>query len=165
MKRLIIVIGILMLLSFIGFIIFSQLIGTCTLEAKICQDGSVVGRSGLFCKMESCPVVPFAKLPIHVTSPSPNSVVKSPLSIVGEAKGTWYLNGNFSFSIIDDNGAILANGIIQAKKSQTTGSFIPFESSVTFTAPTTKTGIIILSSTNSWGPEENNSRTVIPVKF
>ena len=32
-----------------------ELINACTLEAKVCSDGSFVGRSGLDCEFERCP--------------------------------------------------------------------------------------------------------------
>jgi len=58
-KSLVIVIGIL-LLGAVGFAIFGKKqpaqIG-CTMEAKICPDGSAVGRSGPKCEFASCPDV------------------------------------------------------------------------------------------------------------
>lgn len=59
----------------------------CTMEAKICPDGSAVGRTGPKCEFAACPAVNTEQL-IRVDNPKPNSRVdvNKPLVISGQAR-------------------------------------------------------------------------------
>ena len=45
---------------------------------------------------------------IHLTAPHPNELVTSPLTISGQARGTWYFEGSFPVILIGTNGDTLA---------------------------------------------------------
>ncbi len=61
MKRIFIILGILLLLgiTFLSFLMYRQVRApgeqACTLEAKLCPDGSSVGRTGPNCEFAECP--------------------------------------------------------------------------------------------------------------
>ncbi len=102
---------------------------------------------------------------IHVTTPQANVVVKSPLKVSGEARGTWFFEASFPVRLLDANGKELAKGVAKAKGDWTTESFVPFEVALTFKKPTTTTGTLVLQKDNPSGlPEHDNSLTV-PILF
>ena len=55
----------------------------CTQEAKLCPDGSYVGRTGPNCEFALCPHEDL----IRVFTPQANEKISSPLLITGEARG------------------------------------------------------------------------------
>lgn len=137
----------------------------CSMEAKICPDGSVVGRSGVQCTFAPCPDVPVVSTDIRVISPHPNDVIKSPVKIQGEAKGTWYSEGSFPVSIVSENGAVLGRGIAEANGDWMTTEFVPFEVTIDFIVSSDTFGSIVLSKDNPSGLPENDARILIPIRF
>lgn len=102
---------------------------------------------------------------IRVTSPVPNTFVTSPLTISGEAKGTWYFEASFPVRLVDGNGQELALKPAQAQGDWMTENFVPFQVTLTFTQPTTPTGTLILMKDNPSGLPENDDEIRIPVQF
>ncbi|MEO5635080.1 MAG: Gmad2 immunoglobulin-like domain-containing protein [Candidatus Paceibacterota bacterium] len=138
----------------------------CTMEAKICPDGSAVGRGGPNCDFDPCPVVsdPHADL-IKVSAPLPNSNISSPVKITGVARGYWYFEASFPVKILDANGKVLAIAPAQAKGEWMTTDFVPFELTLPFAKPTTATGTIVLSKDNPSGEPKYDDSISIPVVF
>ena len=80
---------------------------------------------------------------ISVSIPKPSQVVRSPLSIEGEARGNWYFEASFPIKLIDADGRELAQGIAQAKSDWMTENFVPFEGSeVTVTSILWKSAMV-----------------------
>ena len=52
---------------------------------------------------------------IRVTTPTPNSVVRSPLVVTGVARGNWYFEASFPIRLYDANGREIAVAIAQAQ--------------------------------------------------
>ena len=102
---------------------------------------------------------------IQVTMPQPQATVKSPLHIEGQARGNWYFEASFPLRIVDGNGKTLGSGIAQAQGEWMTTEFVPFVVDLTFTAPITPTGTLILEKDNPSGLPENSHEIRIPVKF
>ncbi len=102
---------------------------------------------------------------IHATSPRPNQVITSPLTITGEARGTWYFEASFPAKLLDSNGKILAELPVMAQGEWMTENFVPFKATLTFAAPTTATGSLVLQKDNPSGLAENVDQLIIPVKF
>ncbi len=102
---------------------------------------------------------------IKVTSPLPNSVVRSPLTITGEARGGWYFEATFPVKILDANGKVLGQHYAEAQGEWTTTNFVPFKSTLTFTTPTTPTGTLVLMKDNPSGLPENDAEIRIPIRF
>lgn len=137
----------------------------CSMEAKVCPDGSAVGRSGPKCEFAPCPDVLVVSADIRVISPRSNDVIKSPVKIQGEAKGTWYSEGSFPVSIMGENGAILGRGVAEAKGDWMTTEFVPFEVTIDFIVSSDASGSIVLSKDNPSGLPENDARVMIPIRF
>ena len=139
----------------------------CTMDAKMCPDGSYVGRTGPKCEFEKCPSSPLnnhADL-IKVFSPIPNEVIASPLTVRGEARGNWYFEASFPMRLYDANGTELAVIPVQATGEWMTTEFVPFQTTLTFSVPATTTGTLVLEKDNPSGLTEFDDSISIPVRF
>jgi len=102
---------------------------------------------------------------VKVTLPAPNSEIKSPLTITGEAKGAWFFEASFPIKIEDQNGNILGQGIAQAKSDWMTEDFVPFEATISFDAKGNTKGYIVLEKDNPSGLSQNDQNVKIPIVF
>jgi len=102
---------------------------------------------------------------IQVTSLRPNQLIASPLTITGQARGTWYFEANFPLELQDANGTVLVTAFGTATGEWMTEDFVPFTAELTFTQPTTPTGNLIIKNSNPSGLPENEKTLRIPVKF
>lgn len=109
---------------------------------------------------------------IRVYSPRPNQVVKSPLTIKGEARGYWFFEASFPAYLYDANGAEIVGMPIQAGFDPKTGEinwmttdFVPFEAEMIFYTPSTDTGMLVLEKDNPSGLPEYADEIRIPVRF
>lgn len=113
MKKNIIVLLILIALIISTIIIFgifksnftgSDIRKACTMEAKICLDGSSVGRSGPHCEFAPCPVAPALSL-----EPTAASQIANPASVnCGKTGGTLTIKkrtdgGEYGLCYFEDN--------------------------------------------------------------
>ncbi len=137
----------------------------CTMEAKICPDGTAVGRSGPDCAFAACPSVPEGNSAIRITSPETDAVVGSPATIRGEARGSWFFEGSFPVRVVDGNGVNLGTAPAQALGEWMTESFVPFEVVIPFGLPDTASGAIVFEKDNPSGLPENADELRIPVRF
>lgn len=102
---------------------------------------------------------------IRVDSPVSNSVIQSPVSISGQARGNWFFEASFPVQVVDGNGTVIGNGIAQADGEWMTTEYVPFMVSVTFSTPTTDSGEIVLEKQNASGLPENADEFRIPIRF
>jgi hypothetical protein len=133
----------------------------CTEEAKLCIDGSVVGRSGPDCAFAPCPKEDL----IQVENLNAYEKISSPLVIRGQARGYWFFEASFPIKLFDANGELLSVAIAQADGDWMTEDFVPFEVELSFNLPTTKTGIIVLEKDNPSGLPEHADELRIPIEF
>lgn len=102
---------------------------------------------------------------IRVINVSANQQITSPLTIEGEARGSWYFEASFPVELLDGNGKRLAILPAQAIGEWMTAEFVPFSITLTFAKPTTATGTLILRNDNPSGLPENERYISIPVRF
>lgn len=104
---------------------------------------------------------------IRVTQPLPNTVISSPLTIQGEARGYWYFEASFPVKLFDANGNQIPTtpGYIQAQSDWMTENFVPFQAQIEFQKPNTKTGKLILEKDNPSGLPQNADQLTIPINF
>jgi len=109
---------------------------------------------------------------IVLDSPSPNSVITSPMMISGKARGTWYFEASFPIILVDWDGLIIAEGYATALSDWMTEDFVPFQATLEFEKPaladTTdfgKRGAIILKKDNPSGLPEYDDALEIPLRF
>ena len=102
---------------------------------------------------------------IRVTNPRPNQTIASPLKVTGEARGTWYFEATFPLKLLNETGSVIATGYAQAQGEWMTENFVPFEGTLTFTAPTSGKGTLVLEKDNPSGLPEHADELRMPVKF
>ncbi len=102
---------------------------------------------------------------VELATPLPNTVVQSPLSLSGRARGNWFFEASFSMRIEDANGTNLGIGVMQAQSEWMTTDFVPFKGTIMFIAPTTATGKLILKKDNPSGLPEHDAQMEIPIRF
>ena len=102
---------------------------------------------------------------ITVTNPQPNTQVTSPLTISGQAKGSWYFEASFPIKLYDANNILIAQTTGAAQGNWQTTNFVPFTATLTFTTPSTATGTLVLEKDNPSGEPQNADSVSIPVTF
>ncbi len=102
---------------------------------------------------------------ITVTDLAPNQKIKSPLTVHGKARGTWFFEASFPVRVADADGNILGSGVAEANGDWMTEDFVPFTVKVTFTKPATKEGSVTFLKDNPSGLPENEDALVVPVQF
>ena len=103
---------------------------------------------------------------INITTPRPNEIIKSPLTIKGQARGNWFFEGSFPVILTDWDGLIIAQGIATAEGEWTTTEFVPFSATLEFKAPAFKNnGNLILKKDNPSGLSKNDDALEIPILF
>ncbi len=103
---------------------------------------------------------------IRIEIPSPNQIIETPLHITGEARGTWFFEGEFPVVLINRDGLIIAEGIATAQGEWMTEEFVPFTADINFDITEYgKIGTLILKKDNPSGLSENDDDIKIPVKF
>jgi len=102
---------------------------------------------------------------LKLESPAPGSLIKSPLTVTGEARGFWYFEASFPVRVLDANGKELGVGIAQAEGPWMTVDLVPFRATVEFKAPATDTGFLVLEKDNPSGLPEHAQEIRYPVRF
>lgn len=102
---------------------------------------------------------------INIVSPKPGDVVQSPLTVSGEARGTWYFEASFPVKVLDKNGKVLSVVPAQAKSDWMTEDFVPFEATLQFNAVKGEPGEVVFVRDNPSGLPENDAEVRIPVIF
>ncbi len=102
---------------------------------------------------------------VRVVSPRPDAVVSSPLTVRGQARGSWYFEADFPVRLLDGDGEELAVAPARARGEWMTDDFVPFEVTLTFPEPATGTGLLTLDRANPSGLAENAALVVLPVRF
>ncbi|MHB9027718.1 MAG: Gmad2 immunoglobulin-like domain-containing protein, partial [Candidatus Latescibacterota bacterium] len=92
-------------------------------------------------------------------------IVRSPLLVEGEARGTWYFEATFPLRLLDGSGNELAVGYAQAEGEWMTENFVPFRGRLEFATPRTDTGTLILERANPSGLPEHAREMRAPVRF
>lgn len=105
---------------------------------------------------------------IRLDTPRQNQIIKSPLTIKGEARGYWFFEASFPVVLTDWDGLIIAQGIATSKSEWMTSEFVPFEAVLTFTVDKnaySNRGTLILRKDNPSGLPEHDDALEIPVVF
>jgi hypothetical protein len=100
----------------------------------------------------------------------PGESVSSPLTITGEARGTWYFEASFPVELSNWDGTIIAQTPAHAQGDWMSGDYVPFSVTLTFTTPTpgdptVNRGTLILRKDNPSGLPQNEDALEIPVVF
>ncbi len=134
----------------------------CPADAKKCPDGSFVARVLPSCDFAPCPEDSYS---IVVNSPQNNEEIMNPVEIRGQAKNSWFFEGQFYAILYDTKGKDLGRVTLFATQDWLKEGFVPFEGKLEFSAPATKTGTLKFFSDNPSGLPENQKVFELPVKF
>lgn len=108
---------------------------------------------------------PASSTDVVVEAPLPDTVIRSPLTVSGEAKGGWFFEANIPVVLKDQNGAVIAQAGGQAKGDWTTTSFVPFTATLDFQNPGTPYGTLEIRKDNPSGVAQNAGSFSVPVRF
>jgi hypothetical protein len=111
------------------------------------------------------PATPELAERIRVTEPAAGVVVTSPLRIRGEARGGWYFEATFPVVLLDSDDKELGKHYATADGEWMTEAWVAFTAQLTFAAPTTPTGTLILQRANASGLPEHDAALRVPVRF
>lgn len=142
----------------------------CTLEAKICPDGTAVGRSGPNCEFAACPAPSESEKDdlIRVEAPLKGARVSSPLVVRGEARGMWYFEATFPIVIVNWDGLIIGEGYAEATSDWMTEEYVPFTGTIEFDesliGPYAR-GAVIFRKDNPSGLPEHDNALEVPIVF
>jgi hypothetical protein len=149
----------------------------CTMEAKLCPDGSAVGRTGPNCEFAECKTVDgtnddaYPDITAHqdlivIDTPLPNQSITSPLTITGKARGMWFFEASFPIVLVDWDGKIIAQGHADAIEDWMTEDFVHFKTTLVYKTPFYGDhGTLILQKDNPSGLPQNDDAVEIPVQF
>lgn len=114
---------------------------------------------------------------IVVTDPQPLTVITSPLTVRGEARGAWYFEADFQIILTDWDGRIIAENHASAiidpndpESTWMTDEFVPFTGTIEFENPSndaefSKRGTLIFQKSNPSGLPQHANALEIPVLF
>ena len=104
---------------------------------------------------------------VEVFLPKPDTIVKSPLSVVGQAPGNWFFEASLPVRLIDANGQAVTSTPAQAQSDWMTTALVPFTATLNFkiTSTTTATGYLVIAKDNPSGLPQNDAAYRVPVKF
>jgi len=100
---------------------------------------------------------------IKIINPRPNQTIATPLTIEGEARGSWFFEASFPIKLLDSSGTEIARGIAQAQSDWMTENFVPFTATLQFDVATETKGILILEKDNPSGLPQNADELRVPV--
>lgn len=108
---------------------------------------------------------------IIVESPLAGGEILSPLKFSGQARGSWFFEGDFPVVLTNWDGLIIAQGIATAQGEWMTEEFVPFTGELIFNSPVidgadyTKRGSLIFQKDNPSGLPENDKALEFGIFF
>lgn len=102
---------------------------------------------------------------IRVFSLPPGKVIESPLIVEGEARGSWFFEGDFPIKLLNESGSVLATAIARSQGEWMTEEFVPFEVEIKFKISKAAPGTLVLEKHNPSNLPENADSLEIPIFF
>ncbi len=101
---------------------------------------------------------------VIVTSPELGSLVESPLSVEGKARGTWFFEASLPVEITDASGNVIAVAPASADGEWMTTEYVDFSVTIPFSTAE-KSGFLVIKKNNPSGLPEHDAMVKIPVHF
>lgn len=102
---------------------------------------------------------------IQIASPRPNEKVRTPLKIIGKARGSWFFEGILNAEIYDLTNKRLGQAILTARGEWMTEEFVEFQGEIDLARPENPKGRLVIKNANPSGLEENQKELIIPIVF
>jgi hypothetical protein len=103
--------------------------------------------------------------PVVLDYPKYGDTVKSPLTIVGKARGNWFFEAQMPVILKDDKGNELFHGPATAQGDWMTTDYVPFSLTIKFDPKDAEYGVLIIEKDNPSGLPEFDASYAIPVRF
>lgn len=104
--------------------------------------------------------------PVILDFPEAENLIASPLTVRGEAVGTWFFEASFPVYLVDWDGRIIGEGLATAAGDWMTPDYVPFTARIEFVKPSYgERGALILKKDNPSGLPEHDAAVEIPIKF
>lgn len=110
---------------------------------------------------------------VIVSTPQPNVLITNPLTVVGEAPGTWFFEATLQLELQDLNGNILATSFGTTQDDWMTEDMVPFTGTIEMDATTISAvqatgetdGLLLIKADNPSGLSENIQVFALPVQL
>jgi hypothetical protein len=102
---------------------------------------------------------------IHIFTLADYAEIESPITITGEARGTWFFEASFPIQVLAPNGTLLGQGHAEAQGDWMTEEFVPWSATLTFDAKGNSSGIVRFMNDNPSGLPENDKKLDVPVSI
>lgn len=102
---------------------------------------------------------------VVISEPTRGKRVSSPLTVRGEASGTWFFEASIPVQLIDENGNVIASTAGQVDGGWMTVDLIEFTATLHFEKPTVTRGFLVIRKDNPSGLPENDGEYRVPVRF
>jgi hypothetical protein len=110
---------------------------------------------------------PATRLPT-INFPRRGGTITSPVTVSGDAPGTWFFEGSFPVVVVDWDGKVIGNGHVTAQENWMTTNYVPFSGVIEFTVDPSApyhTGSVIFQKDNPSGLPQNDAALEVPVSF
>ncbi len=103
---------------------------------------------------------------LTVESPQANSVIYSPLTVTGKARGNWYFEAVFPIYVTNASGIVIGQGQATATGDWMSSELVPFKAEISFPQQSSGTkGEILFKNDNPSGLPEFQRSFSIPIQF
>lgn len=103
---------------------------------------------------------------VHVTNPAENSTVSFPLTVNGEAMGSWFFEAQLRVELQNDAGDVLATAPGMAQEDWMQEGFVDFTAEIESADLAGATeGKLVIKNDNPSGMPENDRSFELPVQF
>ena len=102
---------------------------------------------------------------IMVFTPTKDSLITSPVIIIGQVPGNWSYEAQFPITLKALDGTILAKTNALMLGDWQTTKLVPFSAKLSFNKANYSSGSLILEKDNPSGLSKNSDYLIIPVKF
>lgn len=102
---------------------------------------------------------------VRVSNLKAGDTIRNGFVLKGEARGTWFFEAVFSVKVVDKSGKVLGQAPATALSEWTTPDYVPFSSTLNFSAGKETEGFVVLEKDNPSGLPEKDDSFRIPVRF
>jgi len=100
---------------------------------------------------------------IIVTTPKQGQIITSPLTLTGQARGSWFFEANAPVTLLDDQGKVIAQSRVEAIGKWMTTNFVAFQGQLEYSSNATSSGTLIFNNDNPSGLPEKSKEFKLPV--
>lgn len=102
---------------------------------------------------------------VIIAVPQPDQLVSSPLTVRGQAQGSWFFEGRARLALLDDRENEIASGSARAIGDWQTSELVDFDGEITFSVESPGAGTLLFENDNPSGLPEQRRACRIPVRF